>query len=71
MKTLLEEIKSFESQVESMSNFKNDFTKRGLEIYRKYQENLPKVIQDLRNKGVDEATHPLFADAMVKYNYWK
>ena len=70
-KTLSEQIQSFAEQVESMSNFKNETSKRGQEIYKDYQDRLPSVIQDLRNKGVNENTHPKFANAMIMYSAWK
>ena len=71
MKTLAEKIQSFASQVESMSQFKVDLSKRGQEIYKEYQDKLPVIIEELRKEGASELTHPKFSDAMITYNAWK
>jgi len=71
VKTISEQIQSFADQVESMSNFKNEPSKKGKEIYKDYQDRLPSIIQELRNQGVNEETHPKFANAISSYNYWK
>jgi hypothetical protein len=68
--TLLNKQQSLESLVESMSNFKNEGSERGKQMYEEYKEQAGKLIEELRGEGVDESTHPVFANAVTSYNYW-
>jgi hypothetical protein len=68
--TLLNKQQRLESLVESMSNFKNEGSERGKQMYEEYKEQAGKLIEELRGEGVDESTHPVFANAVTSYNYW-
>ena len=71
MKTIAQQISALKSATESLSNFKNDSSNRGQEIYKDYQNRIPVMIEELRALGVNEVTHPKFKEAVVEFNYWK
>lgn len=71
MKNLLQKQQTLSSMVDSMSNFKNEGSKRGKEIYEDYKVRVGKLIEELRAEGVSEEKHPIFRDAVTSYNYWK
>jgi hypothetical protein len=70
METLLDKQHMLTSFVESMSLFKNEPSERDKEMYAEYKEQAGKLIEELRKEGVDESTHPVFANAVASYNYW-
>lgn len=71
MTTLLQKQQTISSIVDSMSNFKNEGSKRGKEIYEDCKVRCAKMIEELRAEGVNEENHPIFRDAVTSYNYWK
>ena len=71
MKTLLEKQRSLESMVDTMSNLKNDSSKRGQEMYIDYRAKCSELIEELRLEGVNEEKNPVFKNAVSSFNYWK
>ena len=71
MKDLKAEIETLKSTVDSMSNFKVDPSKRGQEMYVEYRTRCEDMIEKLRSEGAKEETHPVFAQAVTSFNYWK
>lgn len=71
MKTTAEKIQTLKLATESLSSFKNESSKRGQEIYKDYQNRIPIMIEELRQEGCNEETHPKFKEAVIEYNYWK
>ncbi len=71
MTTLLESQRKLESMVKSMSNFKGDYSKRGKEMYNDYKKKSFNLINELRNKGVNEESYPIFKNSVRTFNYWK
>jgi len=71
MKNLLQKQQTLSSMVNSMSNFKNEGSKRCREIYEYYKVRCCQLIEELRAEGVKEETHPIFKNAVTSYNYWK
>ena len=71
MKTLLEKQRSLESMVKSMSDLKNEPSRRSKEMYIEYREKCSKLIEGLRLEGVNEEKNPVFKNAVSSFNYWK
>ena len=71
MKTLLEKQRSLESMVNTMSNLKNEPSKRSQEMFVEYKEKCFKLIDELRLEGVNEDKNPVFKNAVSSFNYWK
>jgi hypothetical protein len=71
MKTILEKQKSLESMVETMSNLKNDSSKKGQEMFIDYRTKCSALIEELRLYGVNEEKNPVFKNAVSSFNYWK
>ena len=71
MKTLIEKQRMLKSMVETMSNFKNDKSEKGVRLYESKKIDCQNLISELRSVGVNESTHPIFANSVSSFNYWK
>lgn len=70
MKTLLEKQQVLKSMTQTMSNLKNDFSKKGQEMYTDYVTKCSALIDELRSEGVSEEKYPIFKNAVATFNYY-
>ena len=65
-----EKVMLLNSMVNSMSNFKNDESKVGKDIYNNYKVRCEELISELKADGVSEVINPHFKNAVQSFKYW-